>query len=1190
MGKAARQKKERRETRGRDPLRSVLRAFDRDSVLTLIGAALCSPTAAHQLAALNNIRSWILSTAPGRGTRQATPAELPLFVAAAHQSEPRLISLTDSIPKDPRTSVMFRHRDRLFRVHPADMERPIAVLTKAEFIAETIDPVLIEAIGFGLADYLDILLGYMDSAIHKLASSWSAGPPDDPTDLGWVAEEEVETYRDLRPPGEFIDECPQPARSQLALEWATRDVNAVVDLTSDLLDRFGAALAIRTRDGTIVPEPPSQCCAALDHASLELATIAVATCPELEDQLFSAACNAVARQLRRLNFPMMPQVVGPGIARATILMRVADRTFVAVEIVLLLDSTRTDLGRPAERLERLQPGQQVTSLGAQFAIPKDARIVRLIVGVSPTHSIISSSHGIAGMSLEDLDWVTAELAGDPDAFWWFVRDVADPPGIGRLMGFETINVFQHWRRNQSLLTAGMQHDLVLIEPHQGDAEYWQAAERLPIEEALLACGLPAIRHYDLFETIDDDVLLYDRERDIGIRVLSSEVPVCIQLRMPQYPGDRGLFVDSVSGAISWKIERMPSLDWVVRRGIRGLLITLDWNDDARLTGYAVAPGQLTIELSEHCYEICQRDASEFEQGLGGALVESLATMLEVHSTDSDLAGLLRDWEAASPGIRMEAYSMPQTETSPPKPENISRPAVRAYEHELNRRLAHSSVTSGSFTGTEARDFESQTVAPTLVSILHEAIARFDASALLQRALRQYDLAQAARISGERNISFPQRFPVYAIDPAEATKDLVEESQQLTRAQAIVIEELLVKPPAGSQVPDRIEWAELLALAQLLFDSQMRSETIHVGLTPMEIVITEAYEIEFNRAEGQAKCDMSAFSRAYLKATEIGPRIAPEPDGDSERRTTEELVDAAVDQALLAELGFRLVTLTGVLGALMRWQSTSRDPPDWVTAEEVVNFCQDMIIDGEPEQIRAAMMWLILTPELLGSDPLEHWEQERRDVRLLTRPLVMRSDRRIAIMPWAIESTARVYARYISDGRLPWTRRTTPPQVLAAMDAYRQRRNSDLEDEAYQRVAELGLPCRKRVRPNKARLIGLHCLSGEIDLLVADQDRNVIWILEVKDPQEAFSPRQVSNGIDDFVGTGYSEGFVAKLLRKVGDVSVDPGAVARALGVDEPSREWTIRSAMVTRRPVAAAFANTGVPFVTVDELAELIGR
>ena len=1188
MGRASRQKRERREARERDPLRSALHNFDRDSILTLVGAALCSPTAAHQVAALNNIRSLVLSGAAGRGEQRATSAQLPILVAAAHRSEPRLSSLTDSIPKDPRPSVMFRHHDHLFRVHPEDMERPIAVLAKAEFIAETIDPVLIETIGFGLSDYLDVALTYMDCSVRELALAWSDGPPSDPRDLGRVTEEEVAAYRALPAPEDLIDECPQRDRAQLALEWATRPANDVADLTTDPLYRFGAALAIRTSDGSIVPEAPSQCCAALDHASLELARIAVAAHAELEDDFFSAACDVVARRLRRLSFPMRPQVIGPGTARATILMSVAEKTFVAVEVVPSLDATRTNLSRPARRLEQLQPGQQVTSRGIPFAIPQGARIARLIVGVSPTHSIIPSGHGVAAMSLEDLDWITAELADDPDDFWWFVRDLADQPGIGRLMGFETINVFEHWRQNRSLLTAGVQHDLVMIEPHQGDAEYWQAAERLPIEEALLACGLPAIRHYDLFETLGDDVLLYDRQDDVGVRVLAGEIPVCVRLQMAKYPGELGLFVDNVSGGISWKLEHLPALDWLSSRGVSGLLITLDWTDATALTGQVDAPGQITIGLSEESYELCQQDSVAFEQALGQTIAESLAAMLDVPATDSDATTFLSDWMAVSPGIRMDAYSIPQVETTPPGPESISRPAMRTYEHELNRRLAQAAVATGTLSNTDARDFESQTVAPILLSMLQDAMARFDPSALLQLALRQYDLAHSARIRKERSVSFTQRFPVYAIDPAEATKDLVEESQQLTRSQAIVIEELLRQPSTGTHMPDRIEWTELLALAQLLFDSQMRSETIHVGLTPMEIVITDAYEIEFNRAEGHGKCDMVAFDRAYLEATRIGPRLPLEPGEESEHRSPEELIDAKVDEALVATLGFRLLTLTSVLGALMRWPAASTAPPDWPTVEEIVTFCAETIIDGEPDEIRAALRRLMLTSELLGSDPLEHWEQERRDTRLLTRPLVVGADTRAAIMPWAVESTYRVYLRYISDGRLPWTRNTTPPQVLTAMDAYRQRRNNELEDEVHERVAELGYPNRKRIRPNKARSIGLEHLSGEIDEILADPQRNTIWVLEVKDPQEAFSPRQLSNGIDDFTGTAAREGYVSKLLRKVNDVSVDPVAVASALGVDEPNREWTVRPAMVTRRPIAAAFANTGVPFATVDEIAEMI--
>jgi hypothetical protein len=95
-------------------------------------------------------------------------------------------------------------------------------------------------------------------------------------------------------------------------------------------------------------------------------------------------------------------------------------------------------------------------------------------------------------------------------------------------------------------------------------------------------------------------------------------------------------------------------------------------------------------------------------------------------------------------------------------------------------------------------------------------------------------------------------------------------------------------------------------------------------------------------------------------------------------------------------------------------------------------------------------------------------------------------------------------------------------------------------------------------------------------------------LEVKDPQEAFSPRQLSNGIDDFIGTPGRQGYVAKVLQRSADVAVDPIGVATALGLEEPTREWTVRAAVVTRRPVPAAFANAGVPFATIDNLAELI--
>jgi hypothetical protein len=1195
VSKASRAEQQRRNALAQNRLRNLVQQFERQSLLDLVGAALCSPTAAHQMPALTNVRSLALSMEGG--IRLATAADLPLLTAAAHKSQPMLSSITDQVPKDPRIPVEFRRGDRMYRVHPENMERPMAVLWKAEVIAAVIDDALFANEGFGMGDYLDLSLSYMDAGVRALFPTWTDGPPADPRDPGKVGEQEIAAYRTIPELDELVAGCSRPNAARLALRSATLNAAEVAAVGDNPLHRFRSAMAVRTEDGAVVREPPSQVCAAIDFASLELAAVAVGHRPELEDEFFEVACEQVARRLRRLNFTFVPNVQGPGRASATMLVQLAEKTFVTVNVVSNLDGSQFSFSEEAEDLLALQPGQAVRSHGFGRTIPSDARIARLIVFVSPAHIAVPSGGGVAGMSLEDLDWITTELSETPDDFWWFVRDLGNPPGMGRLMNWESIDAFEHWRTNRSFWISGVRPELVMIEPHWADAEYIQALAFQPVETALLLCGEPPIRSFDDFSRTGDgdgDALLYNHANAQGVRVLLHELPICLELTMATYPPEGALWAENVSSGIAWKLEHMPPLSWLhARFGLTGLVIATEWHDGPA-AGRQSGPQRVAITISHEALTLCQDNTPEFESQIAAAIVDGLAQLCGVSAQDTDLEHFSAAWHEASAGIRMDLYEVWQVETFPPSPEEISGPARKQYEHAINRHLLEAGIEPGRFSNEAARDLESKIVAPMLLSMLHDQLAAFDGRALLGRALRQYDLANAKRINGERKLSFTQRFDEFTLDPAAAYQDLVEESMRLTRAETILIEELLVQEPAGTEVPDRMQWTELLALADILFEAQMRSEAIHFNLSNTELVVTDSYDVQIDSSGGSG-WDVEGFTAAHVDGTKIGPRLPheAEPRTASEEEQTSDgedemlpILDAVVDEALLDAMGFRALTILQVLYALTHWPEQVENPPSWASEDQLVEFCDEQITIADRDEIRAAVGWLELTHAILGDDPLEHWEQDRRDARVLVRPLVRYSDGLIAVLPWAIQSTLRVFTRHLSDGRLPWPRRIVPPAVQAAVDAYRQRRNEDLEDDVYGQVVELGYKSRKRVK--KARVLGLVTLRSEIDVIVANEVTGHIWVLEVKDPHEPFSQHQIRNGIDEFVGTPSRTGYVAKLATKVADVTADPDAVASALGCGTPATPWVVKGAMVTRRPVPAAFAGTGVPFVTPETLPTLL--
>ena len=176
--------------------------------------------------------------------------------------------------------------------------------------------------------------------------------------------------------------------------------------------------------------------------------------------------------------------------------------------------------------------------------------------------------------------------------------------------------------------------------------------------------------------------------------------------------------------------------------------------------------------------------------------------------------------------------------------------------------------------------------------------------------------------------------------------------------------------------------------------------------------------------------------------------------------------------------------------------------------------------------------------------------------------------------------------YVLDARLPWPDEMIGNNASATLARIRQARNEQLERDCEQQVSHARLVVRRRIKPHKARSIGLVSLSGEIDLLVFDPSWDCIWVIEVKDPHFPYSPRSLNRQIRHFHSAG---GYVEKLRTKVVDVSRDSSEVARRLGVNSPERQWDVRGMMTTRRVTPAAFVSCeDTMFCTVSQVRDIV--
>ena len=192
------------------------------------------------------------------------------------------------------------------------------------------------------------------------------------------------------------------------------------------------------------------------------------------------------------------------------------------------------------------------------------------------------------------------------------------------------------------------------------------------------------------------------------------------------------------------------------------------------------------------------------------------------------------------------------------------------------------------------------------------------------------------------------------------------------------------------------------------------------------------------------------------------------------------------------------------------------------------------------------------------------------------------------MPWTIESTLKIFANYLSDGRLPWPDTALPLEARKALDQYRQHQNRELEKDCVATLATRDLIVRGGIKPEKAHHYGVDRLTGEIDALCVDPQRSRIWVVEAKDPYTPYSARQIRRLINDFLAPGK---YVDQLLRKVTDIEASTAAVATALGAPDPDRPWEVRGLMVTRHLEPAAFAvEPKVAFCVADDVADVVDQ
>jgi len=868
-----------------------------------------------------------------------------------------------------------------------------------------------------------------------------------------------------------------------------------------------------------------------------------------------------------------------------------DRQILAIDVAAGLTpaAIQQQLHEGGRALEDIRPGGEVRNPETAWRLPADARVLRIQVIAGPMHATPLASSGPT-MTVEDLEWILYSSPRTPEDLWYFVRDLLDPHGIGHAFAWDLIDRWEVWKSEKSFYRGGAAVTSMMFSPHAAVAEWRDAEAAAPLERALHELGLPPVHSWPIV-ALDhrSGSEVGDVAADRVYQVMSWRVPVAIAKRDPRGPSPELSTLWSVAVGLAWKLQHSVEAFLAAADASQLSSLRIEFEYQQRSSGEPLTAegfdgGVLTIGWDDRLQQALAENSLAVETCCG----EVLSAAFETDARGDFVAA----WETAPPGVRIDGFSVRQRVQGLPEPLDVHDALRSDALRKLGEHLADEGVEPAVLEGVAATKFESHTVFPWLVETFHQSIAHLDFDALIVFAMAELERSSHHRFILDKRLGWELGFPV------SEGSDTAERREQMTRSTRVisfVVEEILAHPPAGDTVVDDLAWIEALSIAELCIESCFRSDGIHFELTRTAVEISDLYEVNVVHSDEATDVDVTKYNR--LRTTHMRPSPVPistdqhiaEDDGDEEPRPVIELMPdlVEIDAAMRSALGFGIDALTGVLNVATQYDATPDAPASPTTADAFVARCVELAVGATPDEFGAALAWLTLRGSDLAMDVIPHWEIERRAKRTATSPFIDTGDQ-IWVLPWSAESTLRIVANYLGDGRLPWPDTVLPQGVRTALDQYRQGRNRSLEKDCVAALADHGLIVRGSIKPEKAHLYGLESLIGEIDALCVDDSRARIWVIEAKDPYTPYSARQIRRLVDDFLGTGK---YVDRLLRKVADVEACADSVAASLGASGSDRRWTVTGLMVTRHLEPAAFAlEPTVAFCLIDDIVEVIDR
>jgi hypothetical protein len=414
------------------------------------------------------------------------------------------------------------------------------------------------------------------------------------------------------------------------------------------------------------------------------------------------------------------------------------------------------------------------------------------------------------------------------------------------------------------------------------------------------------------------------------------------------------------------------------------------------------------------------------------------------------------------------------------------------------------------------------------------------------------------------------------------------------AARFIIEFVAAQPPRGLRRMSFEIYDRLQALATMLTVWGSSSDTLHFGLSEISLSVSRAGRILIRDAQYSMAMMMQLSGLAADRLLD-SENVFRKHMGEHTEPADSDFENSEPGRATRAEFGHSLMELNNFLialgdiamdlklttpaimerGALL---ATLAKELQWDAVK--VEHCLDLFSLAPRENY-------LSPPPQCRKEDLYPW-RFNREISYLRRPLLMRVRDGMTEVLWGhrhVDMARSYLVQLCASTRL----KAKSPEMRSLLAKYRHDAGGRFNDAVYDGLKQFPhLIVAKKVR--KVDHLDMAHL-GDIDILCADLNQTVLWVIECKSLALARTPYEMRSELEGLtLSTDDQISTLKKHEARSAWVQHHLSLVLKWLGAN-PGRNWTVRPLIVMETiPISPLLRDVSMPMISFDMLKKKLGR